>query len=378
MTSPPSSSVDIIRRELGTLLTLPRSQAHAMSAAYYTCPDFLALERAEFFCKKWVCLGHVGEIPDPGSYFVTNLAGEELLVVRDKQGTVRVLSNVCRHRGNLLATGAGSVKSFVCSYHAWSYGLDGALQAAPLIPESPHFDKHNCRLPQFRCDIWHGFIFVNLEGNAPPLTPTLTAIEPHIENYCPDERQFLYGEEDAWRTNWKCVVENFMEGYHLSPTHRATLHEITPTKLCEKLPNEAAFTGYRANFSPAYFNRCIGNPRLTEKERRSDVFYCIYPSFVVGFSPDNTLYMCLRPLTVDSVGIRWGITGNPAALDRPRLEEFVALCKAFSKEDRTVLEQVQRGLSGRYYSPGPLAPDNYEGTIWDILQYAARSLGTPS
>jgi nitrite reductase/ring-hydroxylating ferredoxin subunit len=237
MRSATPASIRQIRAELALLTLVPRHQARAMSAAYYTSPEYLELEREELFRKQWICIGHLGEVPRPGDYFTTELIDEQLLVTRDLGGAVRVLSNVCRHRGNIVARAAGHAARFVCGYHAWTYGLDGHLLAAPLIEEGAHFDKRNCRLPQFATETWQGFIFVNLDGTAAPLATALAATEPYIRNYHPAERHLLFGAEETWNTNWKCLVENFMEGYHLSPTHANTLHAITPTALCEKLPD---------------------------------------------------------------------------------------------------------------------------------------------
>jgi choline monooxygenase len=365
-----------IRAELASLLTVPRSQARAMPGAYYTSPAYLDVEREELFRRQWICIGHEGEIAKTGDYFTTELVNEQLIVVRDASGAARVLSNVCRHRGNIVARGAGHASRFICGYHAWTYGLDGQLVGAPLISDNVHFEKRNVRLPQFASEIWQGFIFVNLDGTAPPLAPELAAIEPYIRNYQPAERHFLFGAEETWNTNWKCLVENFMEGYHLSPLHADTLHAITPTVLCEKLPDGPAFTGYRANFDPGCPERGPYPESLTVQERRSDVFYCVYPGFVVGFCPHFTLYMCLRPLTVDTVGIRWGITGAASDPSSPVVTDYINLCREFCAEDRAILESVQKGLMSRHYVPGPLASDNFEGTIWDLHQYMARRLGS--
>src|ERR1700728_2000786 len=119
MSNAMSHSVRQIRAELASLITIPRSQARAMPASYYTSPDYVQFEREQLFRKQWICVGHVGELPRPGHYFTTELVDEQLLVVRDLGGTVRVLSNVCRHRGNIVARGAGHAARFVCGYHAW-------------------------------------------------------------------------------------------------------------------------------------------------------------------------------------------------------------------------------------------------------------------
>jgi nitrite reductase/ring-hydroxylating ferredoxin subunit len=369
-----SSEVRRLRAELFALRQVPREQARALSAAFYTSREYLDFERQALFRTQWICIGHVGAIPTAGDYFTTELVGEQLLIVRDSS-TVRVLSNVCRHRGSPVAQGAGHAARFVCSYHGWTYALDGRLLAAPLIQDGKHFSKASCRLPQFASEIWEGYIFVNLDGSAAPLVPTLSPAIPFIKNYHPADQHFLFEAQEVWQTNWKCLVENFMEGYHLSPLHAKTLHPVTPTKLCEKLPDGDSFTGYRANFHPECPERGPYHADLTPQERRSDVFYCVYPSFVVGFCPHFTLYMCIRPLTADSVGIRWGVTGIADDPGSPVVESYIRFCKEFCAEDRMQLERLQCGLNSLSYVPGPLGPDHVEGTVWDIIQYMARRLG---
>ena len=147
------NKVEKLLMELKDLSKLDRSKARTMPPQFYTSPEILALEKENLFHTEWICLGHVGEIPDPGDYFTTELVGEQLIVCRDQDGEVRVLSNVCRHRGNLVAEGKGNRRSFVCGYHAWTYDLDGALKTAPLMSKTKNFDKEKCNLPQMKTEI---------------------------------------------------------------------------------------------------------------------------------------------------------------------------------------------------------------------------------
>jgi choline monooxygenase len=375
MPDPAAAAVQQLRAELAALEQLPRDRSRAMAGAFYTSPAFLELEREELFRKQWVCVGHVGALASVGDYFTSELVDEPLLIVRDSPTSIRVLSNVCRHRGSPVAQGAGKAARFVCSYHGWTYALDGRLLASPLIREGAHFAKKSCALPPVASEVWQGYLFVNLDGLAPPLAAALSPIDPYIRNYHPAEQHFLYEAEEVWNTNWKCLVENFMEGYHLSPLHAKTLHLVTPTALCEKLPDGPDFTGYRANFHADCPERGPYHPDLTLQERRSDVFYCVYPSFVVGFCPHFTLYMCVRPVTVDTLAVRWGLTGIANDRQAPVVQDYLRLCKAFCEEDRLQLERLTKGLKSRAYAPGPLAPEDFEGTIRDIWQYIMRRLG---
>ncbi len=313
----------------------------------------------------------------PGDYFTTELVDEPLLVVRDKQGQVNVFSNVCRHRGNLVATGRGRKQVHACAYHAWSYGLDGRLVRAPLMDATTALDQANCRLPQLRSEVWQNFIFVNLDGRAPALAPQLAPLTPHIRNYHNEERHLYYQREEVWQTNWKCLAENFMEGYHLSVTHPVTLHPVTPTELCEYVPGNGAFSAYKAHYTPDAPQREPHHADLTAAERRYSFLFSVFPGFVVTFMPHLTVYLALRPVAADQVAIRWGIAGHRPQIDAETLAAYVRFTDDFNAEDRVKLETLQRGLKSRFYEPGPLAPADFEGTIQDFYRFMAASILAP-
>lgn len=364
-----------LRDTLARTLTLPPEAAHGMPSEYYTSAELLEREINEVLRREWMCVGHVGEIRNPGDFFTTELVNEQLVVTRDMQGVVRVLSNVCRHRGNRVAEGAGNSRKFICRYHSWSYDTTGALLSAPLMKGQTAFNKEKCGLPEFASEVWNGWIFVNLDGNATPLAPRLEGLGNVIRNYHPDDRFLVFMEEDTWNCNWKCLFENFMEGYHLSATHHETLHPITPTSLCKKMVSGDAWTGYHAYYNPSYPPRGPFHPDLTEDERRNSPMYGIYPNLVVGMATNFTLFMCLRPHGPDHVKIRWGVTGLEDLPESQKVQDYVSLCRAFNAEDKEKLEALQQALKTRHYPGGPLAPDDYEGTIWDFTRYMARHLG---
>ncbi|MCF4167317.1 aromatic ring-hydroxylating dioxygenase subunit alpha [Zavarzinia compransoris] len=368
------STVQTILEALEPFATAPPAVPRAMPAPFYTDADFLTLEEEAVFRKEWVCLGHAGEIPKPGDYFTTDLVGEPLLVVRGRDGAVRVLSNVCRHRGNVVAEGKGNARLFSCAYHAWSYKDDGGLVAAPLMDKVPGFDKADCGLIPFRTELWQNFVFVNLDGKAAPLAPRLEGLLPHIDPFQHQDRISVFVTDDVWATNWKCLVENFMEGYHLTPTHPRTLHPITPTSLCRKIPGTVDYTAYESHYSPDTPERTPYHPRLPETHRRHSTLFCVFPSFVVSYASHFTLYLCLRPKGVGEVAIHWGVAGYVDSVDAPEVAPYVALCNAFNAEDKAKLETLIKGLRSRAYVPGLLAPDDLEGTIVDFYRFMADRL----
>lgn len=366
-----------ILSKLDEIARLDADQAQTMPGAFYTNPELLEIEKENVFHQQWACLGHAGEIPDTGDYFTTELVGEQLLVVRGDDNCIRVLSNVCRHRGNMLAQGAGNRNTFVCPYHAWSYQTDGALKRAPLMDKVAGFNPGQCRLPEFSSEIWNGFIFVNLDGKAKDLRPQLKELDKMVHNYHPEQRHFSFVEEDVWQTNWKNLAENFIEGYHLSVTHKDTLHPITPTRLCKKEKFDPAFTVYRAYYSPDFPPRGPFHEDMTEDEKHNSVMGCIFPNFLFGIASNFALFVCIRPVDADSVALRWFVTGPYEDTAHKAVKEYIDLCRAFNAEDREKLETLQQAQKSRYYSSGQLAPADYEGTIWDFLNYMASRLTGP-
>lgn len=364
--------------ELNDIRSMDAENARALSAEFYTSPDVLRAEEDAIFRSQWVCLGHVGEIPGPGDFYTTELVSEQLIVVRGESGDISVFSNVCRHRGNLVAQGRGNQRNFTCGYHAWVYGTDGSLKAAPLMKGVAGFSKEKCGLHAFKTDIWQNFIFVNLDGTAEPLTPQMGQMDALMKNYHHELRHLNFMEEDVWDTNWKSLAENFSEGYHLSATHLKTLHPITPTKLCKKTEFDPAYTAYHAFYDPKWPDRGPFHEDLTALERRNSILSVIFPCFLLSIATHYTLFMCLRPAGVGKVAIRWGVVGFGTDSESQSVKDYVDLCRAFNAEDREKLEILHRALHTRYYKPGPLAPTDFEGPIWDFIQYFAHRFEDPS
>lgn len=194
-------------------------QGHCLSRAFYCDPDLFALDIERVFRRRWLLLDHASRIPKPGDYFVAEVAGESLIVVRDETSAVCVFFNVCRHRGSRVCLQpSGHTKRFICPYHAWSYGLDGRLVAARQMPEG--FDKQGSGLRRCPVEVVKGLIFVYL-GDAPALDFELVrhAIAPFVELQGIADAKVAARQTFRTQANWKLVVENFLECYHCVHAH---------------------------------------------------------------------------------------------------------------------------------------------------------------
>lgn len=343
-----------------------------LPGVFYSSPDYFDYETATVLRHGWHCLGRADCIPSPGNYFTTKLLNEPLLVVRGDDDEIRVLSNICRHRNMPVAEGSGSRKLFVCSYHAWSYGRDGKLVSAPKM--DIHKDNlHDCTLPGFSCEIWRGFIYVNLDAKAEPLAPELESLDQLIENYQTESFRLVHSAEEDWACNWKCLVENFMEGYHLSVVHPRTLRAYTPTELCSKGQSGTLFTSYHANYPDGIPARGSGAPGLDEKQRHRSTLFSVFPTQVVSQSASLLVSLSLQPTAVDKVHVRWTMSVYGDDLSDKVIEERIALWSQVNEEDREKLEKLQSVLGSSHANAGPLADEDFEGTIHDFHKYLAKA-----
>ncbi len=367
------NKVAAMAARLHEIAALPESEARCLPGEFYTCPDFFRFEVENFLKKEWHCLGRVDEVPNPGDYFTTQLFEESLLVIRGDDGMIRVLSNVCRHRGMPLAEGKGSARRLVCSYHAWSYERDGRLANAPRMQDKG-VGAHNCSLPSFRTELWNGFIYVNLDDDAAPLAGRLGKLEALLANYQTERMRLVHSQEEIWNTNWKCLVENFMEAYHLSVVHPQTLHPYTPTGMSRKALSDEAFTSYCANYPDTAASRGLGAPGLSEEERRRSTLFCLFPLQIASQAATLLVSLNIQPLAVDKIRVRWTMSTYENELTAEELEGRLALWNEVNREDREKLERMQRVLGSRHAPSGVLAPHDLEGTIWDFYRYLSRRI----
>jgi len=346
---------------------------YSLPPAFYTDAGWLDFEIETLLKREWLCLGRVDEVRNPGDYFTIDVLGEPILVVRGDDGRLRVLANICRHRNMPVAEGRGNCKRFVCPYHAWSYRNDGQLLRAPYLEQQ--VDPADCALPELKSEVWQGFLFMNPDGQAAPLAPRLSGLDDILKNFHGEEMRHVFVTEETWEANWKCLLENFMEGYHLSRVHPQTLGGRTPTQLCEKLPGGETYTGYRAHYPEGAPLRGKCHADLTDLEKSCSTLFSVFPAMVASQASDVLVYLLLQPEGADRVRIRWGMalydSDMPAAEIRSRIE----LWQAINAEDRNKLARLQTALHSRHAVSGPLAPDDFEGTLRDFYGFLVKRLG---
>ncbi len=360
---------------------LPSDLAEATPPQVYSSPEFLELERDQIFNKEWICVGRSDEFSNPGDFRVTTISRDEVIVLRDRDGVLRAMSNICRHRMMSLLGGEGNIRSQIsCPYHAWTYKLDGQLAGAPHMREN--FDKSTCRLPQFAVEEWLGWVYVNLDPQAAPLAPRLAPLAERLKNYDLSSYRTLFRVDETWDTNWKILFQNFMEPYHLFAIHRTTVEPALPTRLAfvqEGGPGFCLYTQGRVGGVAYEYGEAMQNPNpaLTEEEANTVPLFGAFPGHVASISPERTFWMSLMPLDVSRVRVFWGVDVHPHAMPpggarEQRIEALKASFHAINAEDKPVTAAIARNAKALAAEPGRLS--HKETTILDFQRYLARML----
>jgi phenylpropionate dioxygenase-like ring-hydroxylating dioxygenase large terminal subunit len=342
-------------------------QAESLPPLCYTDTTFFEFEKRAVFDREWLCVGRESWAATPGEYFTSSIVGEPILVVRDRSGRLRAMSSVCQHRAMLVAEGHGTARAFVCPYHHWSYGLDGALLGAPAMERSCGFDKSKSGLPNFAVEVWHGFVFVNFDPEAAPLAPRLQSVSDVITGYQLDKAEGPRpGEPQRYAWNWKVMFENNNDGYHANKLHHGALHDFVPSHLAEFPENLPADTAgyYRLNGTlhpDASFNATQRAllpvfPALTDTDRHRMVFANIPPTLSLVLTSDMVIYMILRADGAETHLMDQGVLVAPGAMRDPLFDHRMAMNMHAAMEiiaqDLHVDEMVQVGLRSRFAPRG--------------------------
>ena len=265
--------------------------ARCLPAEAYTTERFLEIERRTLFSSRWICLGLVDDVPEPGDATPLEVAGKSVIMTRDRAGAVHVFHNYCRHRGLKILAGPVRGRSrFTCPYHAWTYALDGRLLRAP------HFDgpgRHRAHpvdgLARVRSAVWHRLVFVNLSGDAQEFADWIAPLERRWARYDLSALRHAESRSCDIAANWKLAVENFIDYYHLPYVHKG-LNSYSAMQDHYPIREGDLFLG-QGNASYAPSDEATGGlpafPGLDAAERSVTEAICLFPNLLVTLFDDN-------------------------------------------------------------------------------------------
>ncbi len=364
---------------------------HALEQAFYLSSEVFRSDVDRIILKSWILVGHASQIPESGEFFVSRIAGESIIVVRDSDGKVNALLNVCRHRGSRVCLeDAGRTARFVCPYHAWTYGLDGSLIAAPRMLEAIEPDQYS--LMRARVEEFHGMLFVNFDADA-EFSKIRRDLDDALAPYDLANSKIAGRQSYTINANWKLAVENFCECYHCLPAHReySVAHSLArPEKmnpeLRKEVMNRAASCGlwpdtFDVSYSPTeavgndrYFDRYPllkghvtgsrdGKPlapllgSIKDYDGGASDFQIGAISFGLAYCDHVVLYRFIpMALDVTDCEVIWLVRNDAIEGKDYELNDLVWMWDVTTKADKKIIQDNARGVESRFYQPGPFAP----------------------
>jgi len=348
--------------------------AKTLPQNYLISPEVFAKEQKRILSTQWLCVGHQGQLAKPGDYFVQEVVGEGLIILRDRKGGARGFYNVCRHRGTRICEEkSGHLRGTLqCPYHAWTYGLDGRLVGAPHMDKVDGFNKAQHSLHAVRLALWEGFIFVNLAKEPKPLETVFAPLAGKFSHWNLSKLRSARRIEYDVRANWKLIFQNYSECYHCPLVHPA-LSKLTPYDSAENDLCEGPFLGgfmpiTKGNSLTMSGNVCalpVGDIKAEDHHRV--FYYSIFPNLLLSLHPDYVMVHQLWPQSPERVLIYCDWFFHPDAFDRPGFhpDDAVEFWDMTNRQDWHVCELSQQGIASRAYRPGPYSPRESIPAAWD-------------
>ena len=324
--------------------------------SWYTDPAVLKLEQERIFRRSWQYVGRSDEVAESGSFVATRVGDVPVVLVRDEESALRAFLNVCRHRGSLVCEGSGKRATLQCPYHAWTYGLDGKLVAAPRFSREGGTDHGELGLVRLPLDTWGPLIFVNPDCDAPPLSEFLGEVPERIRTAGIDfdALRFLERVESELDANWKISAENYLECYHCPVAHPgfSAVMDVSPDAYLLEMER-----GRMTQHGPPR-----PEPRGdydTSGEIERGQFHLLFPGTVINVMPGrpNVSIGPILPLAPERTHrfLDYFVADDA---DDQWVEESLAFDAQVGAEDRILVERVQVGMRSGIIAEGRLMPES--------------------
>ena len=342
----------------------PGAVAHGLPASAYTSDEFLSLENQTLFSQHWVLAGFDHDLPRPGDVRPIQIAGLPLFLLRDSEREIRAFHNVCRHRNLKLVTEPRNCGKLIrCPYHSWSYDLGGALKNAPYfgggikdVPEN--FDYCDHGLMPVHCAVWHDWIFVNLADEPSSFEEHLAPIKKKLgDNRVEDYRPVTTFEFDEVACNWKLLMENFIEPYHVQFVHKTTTDQ--------PLEDHNTFIE----------KHCVGSTVEISEEQQAKAdfsslgvtshYLTLFPNFILGtYQPDQLGVYLHQPLDAEHTRQRRVIyTHRDSTYSDAEIEQLRDLWYSVHLEDHEMCLRMQQGRHSPLAADGGLLSPQWENSV---------------
>ena len=331
------------------------SRSFSLRKDAYVDPRWYEVDQRQIIAKTWQWVCHVEKLREPGSFLTITIAGHPVAIVRDMEGHLRAFYNVCKHRAHELLSGEGRTNKIMCPYHAWVYKLDGQLARAPHTENLPDFNVGDICLDQVQVEEFCGFVFVNLDAGAPSLASQSGELQPEIQHWAPDIEQLTFGHRLTYdiKSNWKNVVDNFLECYHCPTAHKdfCSLVDMDTYKVTTHgiYSSHMADAGKGTNSAYDVSNATV----------RTHAVWWLWPNTCLMRYPGRSSMIVLNiiPAGPDRTLETYDFFLETPDPDPMELEAIRYLDEVLQVEDIALVESVQRGMNTPAFDQGRIVND---------------------
>jgi Rieske 2Fe-2S family protein len=346
--------------------------APTLSSADYCADEVFDVDRARIFHRGWMFVGHQAGLA-PGHKRALDIAGESIILTRDLAGTFRAFANVCRHRGAQLCEPATASKGSIrCGYHAWTYGLDGALLATPRVDDE--FDRGRFGLWPRRADVWNGMVFVSVADEPGELADWIATHSPDLlgfDGLPVADYRIGASTRSVVAANWKILIENYQECLHCAVVHPELTTVIplyrTGNVIDPDRGDNAVDLAPGADALTPNGETMLAN--LPGYEGAAEYDGALgFPNMFFDLSPTNLALTAMFPIAPDRTEVVTEYLYHPDEVERTGFDpggEF-ELNEMVAAQDATVCEMVQRGVSSNAFTTGVLTAK--DAAVVDFVQ----------
>ena len=327
----------------------------SLHADAYTHPHWFDADQRSIIGASWQWICHGEKLRTPGSYVAEEVAGMPIVATRDRDGVLRAFYNVCKHRAHHLVVGEGTIANLVCPYHAWTYDLSGKLKAARHTNHLDDFDPDTICLDQVQIEEFGGFVYVNLDPTAAPLAEQSGDLGAEIAHWAPDVEQLTFAHRLSYtiNSNWKNVVDNFLECYHCHVAHKdfvslvdmdtykVTTHHIYSSHMAEAGKSD----------NSAYD---VSDATVTDH-----AVWWLWPNTCIMRYPGrgNMIVLKIIPAGPNLTYETYDFFLESAEPNEAELESIHYLDEVLQVEDINLVESVQRGMETPAFTQGRIVND---------------------
>ena len=357
-------------------VTTYKQGAQTMPGEFYTSPDILVEEHERIFARSWNCVGRASAISGAGDYVLRTVAGESLIILRDRRGDLRAFFNVCRHRGTRLCEAAAGhfSETIQCPYHAWTYTTDGRLIGAPQMQDVPGFDKRDYSLHSAALAEWDGFVFVNVATDPEPFAAAFAPMLGRLTRFGLGQLAVDHSVTYEVAANWKLVFQNYSECLHCPMIH-PELTAVLPYQSGANDLTEGPFLGGYMEIMPQHESATMSGRAcarllasdLPADDRRRAFYYSLMPNMLLSIHPDYANYYIVTPLSADRTRVEseWMFNRESAKDSTFNPDDAIRFWDVTNRQDWHIVEQSHLGIMSRRYAPGPYSPRESIPAAWD-------------